>query len=163
MKKLIRQAHCLLTMAVLGSMVFTALIFLKPSDWKALAFLSLAIVLVILLLLGKSKQNIRTAQLIIENQIMHIQPAIFKDQGDSFEVFVSCFGILLASKIIKFNQENIRLKSVELGQDFISLTYGNERRTQYTKLLHEKISTDMLNEIARRFSYETGIVPVITN
>ncbi|HNU80982.1 MAG TPA: hypothetical protein PKG58_09560, partial [Bacillota bacterium] len=53
------------------------------------------------------------ARLIIENKIIHIEAAETESESKmnkSIEIFVSCFGILLDSKIIKFNTEGISLK-----------------------------------------------------
>ena len=85
--------------------------------------------------------------------------AILND--DPFEYIAAYFGILLDSKIIKFNQDGIRLKAVEIGCDFISLTYGTDKQVQNTRLLREAIDRGELKGIAEKFRYETGIVPVI--
>lgn len=124
--------------------------------------MSLTAVVITGSLFVKTKMSIKAAQLIIENQILHIQPAIFMDQNESIEVYVSCFGILLESKIIKFNQEGIRLKAVELGRNYITITYGTDLRMQSTKLIYAEISEYTLQEIVRSFRYETGVIPVIT-
>lgn len=112
------------------------------------------------------------AQLIVENKILHIRPAVISDgAGDDAEpedtenidVFVSYFGILLGSKIIKFNQDGISLIAVEIGPDFISFTYGREKRMQNTRLLRPRIDSGELERIVERLRYETGIVPMIIN
>jgi hypothetical protein len=117
-------------------------------------------------------KKLKTARLIVENQILHIRPAVISSRaGDgtkpedvkNIEVFVSYFGILLDSKIIKFNQDGIRLKAVEIGCDFISLTYGTNKRVQNTRLLRAAIDTGELEKIVEQFRYETGIEPVIIN
>ena len=112
------------------------------------------------------------AQLIIENQIMHIRSAVISDgageaeeaeDADNIDVFVSYFGILVGSKIIKFNQDGISLKAVEIGPEFISLTYGREKQVQNTLLFWGGINSGELEKIVERFRYETGVVPVIIN
>ncbi len=116
--------------------------------------------------------KLKIARLIAENQILHIRPAVISDSvGDAskpegkenIEVFISYFGILLNTKIIKFNQDGIRLKAVEIGRDFISLTYGTEKRTQNTRLLRAPIDSAAMDEIRERFRYETGITPTFTS
>lgn len=111
-------------------------------------------------------QRLKVARLIVENQILHIQPAVIHEHigedittlsNSSVEVFVSCFGILLDSKVIKFNQNDIRLKTVELDQDFICLTYGTKEKVSSTKLLHGKINESELDQISHSFLYETGL------
>lgn len=106
-------------------------------------------------------RKLRIARLIAENQILHIRTAAIGDGADDIEVFVSYFGILVDSKIIKFNQESTFLKAVEIGRDYISLTYGTDRRVQSTRLLHAAIDDEEAERIAERFHRETGIIPVI--
>ena len=104
------------------------------------------------------------ARLIIENQILRICPVAISDSaGDAknIEVFISYFGILLDTKIIKFNQDGILLKAVEIGRDFISLTYGTEKKMKSSWLLCTMIDKEELDRIVERFRYETGVMPVI--
>lgn len=117
-------------------------------------------------------RTIKTARLIVENPILHIRTAIIsKIFGDAEEpeeientdVFVSYFGILLEAKIIKFNQDGILLKAVEIGRDYILLSYGTDKWVQNTRLLRAVISNEELGKIVERFRYETGIVPVIVS
>jgi hypothetical protein len=117
-------------------------------------------------------RKLKTARLIVENQILHIRPAVISDSAgdaekpedaENIEMFVSYFGILLGTKIIKFNQDGIRLKAVEIGRDFISLAYGTDKRMQNTRLLRAAIDNGELEKIVERFRFETGIVPVIIN
>ena len=112
----------------------------------------------------------RTARLIADNQILCIRSAVISNEpgggakpndANGIEVFISYFGILLDSKIIKFNQDGIRLKAVEIGHDFISLTYGKEKRVQTTRLLRAAIDREALEGIAEKFRYETGVAPAI--
>lgn len=119
--------------------------------------------------LGEYKK-LKMAHLIVGNQILHIRPAVISagdaeepEDAGSIEVFVSYFGILLDSKIIKFTYDGIRLKAVEFGRDFISLTYGTDKRVQNIRLLCEVVDRNELEEIVEKFRYETGIVPVIIN
>lgn len=170
MNKLLRRTRYYLATLILCTATFTAGIILRPPSWEPYTIIVLAIGIAVLLLYVKVSQRLKAARLIVENQILHIQPAMIQDHigekrfpplHDSVEVFVSCFGILLDSKIIKFNQEGIRLKTVELGRDFIWLTYGTKQKVRSTKLLHGEISDGELAEISRRFLYETGITPTI--
>lgn len=112
----------------------------------------------------------KAARLILENRILHILPAVIdhagKDDADllseSIEVFVSCFGILMGAKIVKFNQEGIRLKTVEIGLDYISLEYGTTTYTRKIRLLYDRPDNGRLADITEKFRYETGITPTIT-
>ena len=112
--------------------------------------------------------KLKIARLIAENPILHISTAVISDLSgeaaqpeniENTEVIVSYFGILLDEKIIKFNQDGIRLRAVEIGADFISFTYGTEKRTQNIRLLRLAINPEELDKIAEKFRYETGITP----
>lgn len=114
--------------------------------------------------------KLKIARLIAENPILHISTAAISDISaeasqpeniENTEVFVSYFGILLDEKIIKFNQDGIRLRAVEIGTDFISFTYGTEKRTQYIRLLRPAIDPAAMEKICERFRYETGITPTL--
>jgi len=115
---------------------------------------------------GLSKLKI--AQLIAENPILHISTAVISDISaeaaqpeniENTEVVVSYFGILLGEKIIKFNQDGIRLRAVEIGNDFISFTCGTEKKAQNIRLLRPAINPVTMEEISERFRFETGITP----
>lgn len=112
----------------------------------------------------------KIARLIAENPILHIRTAVISDlsgeesqpeEPESTEVFISYFGILLDAQIIKFNQDGIRLRAVEIGRDFISFTYGMEKRTRNIRLLRPAIDPAAMEEICERFRYETGITPAL--
>ncbi|MGI1659999.1 MAG: hypothetical protein ACRKFN_13695 [Desulfitobacterium sp.] len=117
-------------------------------------------------------KKLKAAQLILENQILHIQPVVFRELDDrkeseirsceTVEMFISGFGILLGSKIIKFNQEGIRLKAVEIGRDYLSIDYGTDGEVRNIRLIHARPDSAVLVGIIEKFRYETGIVPVVT-
>jgi len=175
--KEISQRLCLLVAAT-GLVAMAAIcIFIQdtvaPGSHTKL-FLAVAI-LAAMFLSGFSMREykkLKTAELIMENKILHIQPATI-DAGtcgktgkalpvEGIEVFISCFGILLDSRIIKFNLDGVCLKTVEVGREFICLTYGTEGRTQKIRILHAAMDSPELQRIVERFRYETGVVPVIT-
>ncbi|MGI6327891.1 MAG: hypothetical protein ACOX1I_02880 [Dethiobacteria bacterium] len=114
--------------------------------------------------------KLKIARLIVENSILHIRTAVISDLSDegaqpknieNTEVIVSYFGILLDGKTIKFNQDGIRLRDVEIGNDFISFTYGTKTRTQNIRLLRPAIDPITIAEICEKFRYETGIIPTL--
>ena len=112
--------------------------------------------------------KLKIALLISENSILHIRTAAISDlsgeaaqqsEPENTEVIVSYFGILLDEKVIKFNQDGIRIRAVEIGADFISFTYGTEKRTQNIWLLRPAIDPATLEKISEKIRYETGITP----
>jgi hypothetical protein len=157
-----------------GADSFNRLWFLLPLSASALAA-----VLVI-----REYSRLKTAKIIIENKILYIQPMAIGDLGwdnrgsgridhdlgkdtaglpaESIEVFVSCFGILLGSKIIKFNQEGIQLKAVEIGRHYLFIDYGTGMDIRNIRLLYARPDSDVLAGIIEKFRYETGIVPAVT-
>lgn len=171
MKKISWYAQCFLAASIFCVAAFVAVIFLKPSNWKTYAILILTAGLMAVLFFFIVSKKLKDAQLIVENQILHIQPAVFqeldnkKDSGiqpfETVEMFVSGFGILLGSRIIKFNQEGVRLKAVEIGQDYLSIDYGRGAEVRNIRLLHARPDSTVLATIIEKFRFETGIVPVV--
>lgn len=175
--KAIRKRVCFLALATGLGVLVSVLIFFEEATFRQLyTKLFLVAVLMTLLLLSfliRANRKLKIAKLIIENQILHIQPARMEvgECGetdvslpiDGIEAFISCFGILLDSKVIKFNLDDIHLKAVEIGREFICLTYGTDEQTQKIRILHETIGNQKLQSIIKRFHYETGVVPVITD
>lgn len=137
---------------------------------SAVAF-SVLVTLFLITVLILKYDKYKKAGLIIENRIMHIEAVKIMDcvtgrsgasRGVSgIDVYISCFGILLNTRVIKFNLGGIRLKSVEMGRESICLVYGTEKRLQKTRILHEKIRDQEMQYIMEKFRHETGILPVI--
>ena len=118
----------------------------------------------------RERRKLKIARLIAENPILHIRTAVIRDlsgetaqrsEPENTEIFISYFGVLLDEKTIKFNQDGIRLRAVEIGNDFISFTYGTEKRTRYIRLLRPAIDPAAMEKICERFRYETGITPTL--
>lgn len=63
---------------------------------------------------------------------------------------------------MKFNQDGSLLKAVELGRDYISLTYGNDEWLQNARLQHAAVEPGELERVIEQFRYETGIIPTTT-
>jgi len=174
--KAIRKRVCSLAIAVGLSVLASILVYFQAAMLWPLFIegpLLLAIFVTMLLMgfLIREFRKLKTARLIMENIILYIQTAqidasnhvensIILSEG-GLEVFISCFGILLDSKVIKFNLDGIYLKAVEIGGEFIYLTYGTDMQMQRMRILHGAIPNQELQDIVKRFRYETGIVPVI--
>lgn len=142
-------------------------------DMRILLVLLLLVSNLLVVLLIREYQVRRLAKLIIENKIMHIEAAKISQISDDtsigilgtepLEIFISCFGILLGSKAIKFNIDGINLKKVEIGNDFISLMYGKDEKYESILLLHKTIEKTELLRIIDLFRYETGITPIVVD
>lgn len=173
MKAIQQRLIILSALSSLGLLV-SILLFVKNTPIFQLdvsSFVVLVFPLSILLIglsIGEYKKYI-FAKLIMENKIIHIQSAEIEQKSKKIsigstpiwgvEIFISCFGILLGSKVIKFNTENIRLEEVEIGHDFISIVYGKGEKEEIIKLLHGIMGKQELQSIIARFHHETGIIP----
>jgi hypothetical protein len=173
LKKIAWYARCFLAASIFCAVVFAAVLLLRPTNWKLYETLALLAGLIAAFLFFTMNQRLTAARLIVENQILHIQPAVLRERDstkesetafcETVEMFVSCFGILLGSKVIKFNQEGIRLKAVEIGRDYLSLDYGRDMDVRNIRLIHASPDSTVLEGIIEKFRYETGITPTITH
>ncbi len=109
----------------------------------------------------------KAAKLIKENIIMEVCSSIYSgfshkplksDDIKNEKIQISYFGILIADNIIRFNQNGIQLKAVEIGPDYLSFTYGKEKNIKNIKLFRPQISKEELNKFVERIHYETGII-----
>lgn len=114
--------------------------------------------------------NFKIAKLILENFILKVKTAVVSEVSskeqphkkiEDNEVFVSYFGILFNGKIAKFNQDGIRLTAMEIGNDFISFTYGNEKQMQNLRIVRPDIEPEAMSEMINKFHFETGITPTM--
>ena len=173
MKKIAWYARSILAASIFCAAAFAAVLILHPPHWKPYAALALSAGLLAAFLFFTENQRLTAARLIVENQILHIQPAVLRKRDsakegeaescETVEMFVSCFGILLGSKVIKFNQEGIRLKAVEIGRDYLSLDYGRDTDIHNIRLIYSRPDSTVLASIIEKFRYETGITPTVTN
>lgn len=173
MKKIGWCARSFLAASIFCAAAFAAVLLLHPTNWMLYATLALSAGLLAAFLFFTENQRLTAARLIVENQILHIQPAVLRERDsvkesdvescETVEMFVSCFGILLGSKVIKFNQEGIRLKAVEIGRDYLSLDYGRDTDIHNIRLIHARPDSTVLASIIEKFRYETGITPTVTN
>jgi len=171
LKKITWHARFFLAASILCSAAFVIELILTPPNWKSHVILFLSAGLITAFFFGAMNKKMKSARLIIENQIFHIQPAVLREREgrkesetkpcETVEMFVSCFGILLGSKIIKFNQEGIQLKAVEIGRDYLSIDYGTNTNISNIRLLYARPDSAVLADIVEKFRYETGVVPAI--
>lgn len=163
--EVIQQRLRVLITSVIMVLLVTLILFIKGFfifmiDMRVVFAILLfaSIILVSLLILEYERFN--AAKLIIENIIMNIQVAkIDENSTDVLEFIISCFGILLGSKVIKFNIDGIRLEGVEITHDTICIVYRKDNKRKSIQLLHGTIGKQEIKGIAERFQYETGIIP----
>jgi len=172
-KKLVLQARCLLIAVIVFTAALIGVLISQPPYCVVYVPIILAAGLTAFLYYTPARKNFKTAQLIVENTIIHIQSAVVFAQSvdekqeaeklrEKFEIYVSCFGILLDTQIIIFNQNGIWLKKVEIGRDYISFEYGkNGSELQNIRLFYSKPAEEELAEIIENFHINTGVIPVI--
>lgn len=173
--KVIRQRLILLLVLSIIVLLICLILFARSINIIAdvqfvfAVLLLLFIILAGLFLIEYDRYNI--ARLILENQIMNVQIAGIGQSMqevelgtlkiDVVEYTISCFGILLGPKVIKFNIDGIKLKEIEIDDDSISIVYGKDNENKTIKLLHGTIEKQELHRIVEKFRYETGITPNI--
>ncbi len=119
-------------------------------------------------LLASKLKELKLARLIAENTILNLRTASIielpsegrrRRQAQNSEVLISYFGVLLNDRVIKYNQEGIRLRAMEIGPDHISFCYGMGQRGGVIRLLRPPLDPATLAEISEKFRYETGVAP----
>lgn len=139
------------------------------TDIRIVFVLLFTVLIVLAALLAAEYYRYNTAKLIMDNKIIHIQVAKIEENCEKkiyntlstivMEYVISCFGILLGSKVIKFNVDGIKLTEVKINHDFIFIVYGKDNKNKTIRLLHGSLSTQELRDFVERFRYETGITP----
>ena len=125
-------------------------------------------------LLFATRRKLMTAKAIADSAVICIHPAVVSGQAgeesdeeelrENFGIYVSCFGILLGTKIIPFNQNGVWLKNVMIGHDYISFGYGASGEELHSlRLLYSKPGEKELAGIIENFRKETGVVPVVAD
>lgn len=121
-----------------------------------------AVTILLIFLLMKKFRIYKDAKLIVENTIIRIPSVLIgEDYTENIEIYISCFGILIDSKVIKYNVGNIKLKGIEINTEYICLNFGRDEKIQKTCILHGSISEEEQQQISKRFHRETGIMPVL--
>jgi len=173
MKRLILQKWLFLATAIFCAVAIAAVSVIQFFYWKyCFSFALIGGSIATALYLFTRKKLVLT-EIIIDNTIIHIQPAVILGASDEdkaeaeklcekFGVRISTFGILLGNKIIKWGVGNDdQLKAAEIGKDYISIDYGTIVEVQNIRLLYSRPDGDELADIVKKFQHETGIVPVI--
>ena len=143
---------------------FAAMLFwLSASDHPQVLILMLFFAVggaIAIVWLFRSVRDLTTGRLIWDNQILQIPVA--KLDGtllNDMQMVISGFGILMNSKVIRFNQDGIKLLSVKIGADSIGLRYGAGERIHEATLLFQSLEKEKLQAIIEAFRYETGVEP----
>jgi hypothetical protein len=159
---------CFLTAALTQLFVFQGESF--DAKTAVIIIFTIAAGIILIRFLFKDINNLKIARLIRENFILKVKTAVISQiSGKEFpdkhiedsEIFVSYFGILFNDKIVKFNQDGIRLTAMDIGNDFISFTYGNDKQMQNMRIVRPDIEPEVMDEMINKFRFETGITPTM--
>jgi len=172
-KKLKLHARGSLAAVIVFAAALTGALILRPPYWFSYTPIILAAELSALLYYIPAYKNLELARIIVDNTIIRNQLVILRGQTEldreeaeklreTFEIYVSTFGILLGDKIIHWGgSSGKKLKTVEIGQDYISIDCGTKVNNQNVRLLYSRPDDDTLADIIEKFRYETGVIPVI--
>jgi hypothetical protein len=143
-------------------------LFLQDSGARALFIIFLAAGTAFAVLGLWAYHALKIARLIVENSILHIRPLPGSRDGaflgeSGADVYVSYFGMLFGAKLIRFYPGGVRLKAVTLRSGCVCLTYGTDKKTKEAKFFCEPADDEALEKTARKFCFETGVVPVISD
>lgn len=151
MKVIKISLYLYIVILILLIVVFLYLLIGGPRSHLLLLWFSLLLSIIMAVLAMRQFRKLKVAGIILDNQILQIRS----------DAFISCFGVLLHSKVIKFNQEGIKLFNVEIRKDSIRIRYGRDKDEETLTLPCDGFDEKTLNEISQRFRYETGITPKI--
>ena len=155
MKKLATNTWIPFAAAIACAALLAAALALRFPWWEYLTVFALMGATLAAALFISARRRLMAAKAIVDSAVIRIQ------HEDSM-VYVSCFGILLGAEAIRFNQDGIWLKNVEIGQGYISFGYGaNGEEPQNIRLLYPRPDEAALAGIVECFRKETGIVPAI--
>ena len=172
MKKIALNERTALAAVIIFAATLTAALCIRFSGWEYCSLFALMGATLAAALYFAARRKLMTAKTIADSAVICIQPAVICGRADeekdkeelreNFGIYVSCFGILLGTKIIEFNQNGVWLKNVEIGQDYILFGYGaSGDQLQNIRLLYSRPDEAALADIIENFRKETGVTPTI--
>jgi hypothetical protein len=121
--------------------------------------------IVLLILLIKQKKLLKDAELIWDNLILMVPLAVVSTENGierrvAEQTVFSVFGILIGNKIYKWGTDGIngvRLSSVVIEKAHMQLTFGDDTKTMWVRLLHGMVDEQEVFEVKERLWRETGL------
>jgi hypothetical protein len=113
-----------------------------------------------------SRQNVFDAyELIWDNPILMVPLAVVSTENGierrvAEQTVFSVFGILIGNKIYKWGTDGIngvRLSSVVIEKAHMQLTFGDDTKTMWVRLLHGMVDEQEVFEVKERLWRETGL------
>lgn len=125
------------------------------------AVVSLDVLLLALLvyLLIRQYSLIKTARLILENQLLHTPIAKTEDgEGGEIDFYFSGFGMLLGDMVIPFNVGDRKLDSLLIDKEETIISYGTESEKKTVRILKTLMTEEQLEDFRKKLYHETGVV-----
>lgn len=121
------------------------------------------------MLLIRQNRLLFDAGLIRDNPILSVPSAVVytsngHEKRDVQESIVSTFGILIGSRIYKWNCDGmcgVRLRAIEIDRARIYLTFGDGGETMRVELLHGITDEQAVMDVKQKLWRETGVTAVI--
>jgi hypothetical protein len=121
------------------------------------------------MLLIRQSRLLFDAGLIRDNPILSVTSAVVyttngQEKKDVQESIVSTFGILIGSRIYKWNSNGmhgVRLSMIEIDRARIYLTFGDGAETMRVELLHGITDEQAVMDVKQKLWRETGVTAVI--
>lgn len=159
MKTIRRKRNCYALL--LPASVFAVL-------WFALRHLPVAALcsgaagMILLILFIRQNRRLYRAELIRDNPILTMTPAIVSRPGDGQkqygeETVVSTFGVMVGGKIYAWGYDGVRLDSIEISREKLYLRFGKADEILYMELLHGLTGLREVKEVIQKLLYETGV------
>lgn len=133
------------------------------SVWSAaILFAVVAIILAVFAL--RASKIYQATRLICENPILNVGVAsVVETGGDNtaeslMNVVISGFGILINGKPYTFGHDGIKLTSVAIDRESISLSFGDVEKKYSVRLLHGLADKADIDKLKERLRYETGVI-----
>ena len=164
----IRKWHKIYVILLIISVFITVWFFKRCMLEMAIVFGCANIVLLILLI--KQNQSLKGAELIRDNCILVVPSVVIstkngKERSVAEQTVVSVFGILMGNKIYKWGSDGVhgvRLSSVVIEKAHIRLTFGDEAKTMWVRLLHGMVDEQEVFEVKERLWRETGVTAKVS-
>lgn len=142
-------------------------VWLDPRQISSSILWSLVIVFLVGLFIRQS-QKLQTAKLIWDNRILVI-PGAFLDKCSGAaravdEMVLSTFGMLSAGHVYEWGRRGlwgIRLKTMDIDQRKMRLSFGNERQAMWFEFEHRIDTKQKILEVAQTLWRETGVEATI--
>lgn len=99
----------------------------------------------------------KIGNLILENKILNFN--IIEGESIDIKAYISCFGILIGSKVIKYNMGGVDLKGIDIDDKYLNISFGKENKIDNIKLLYGKMDKNELHRFIFKVNFETGIMP----